>query len=86
MNDDQYMDHQQLITGTIAPLLSAMDLDGFLAAIERAEAMGPILDPSLYMAGHRNLAVIKRIARALKHAQTEIDACAVEMAKREGRR
>ena len=47
---------------TIGTLVADLDLNGFLQAISHAETMGPFLDPTLWIRGHRNLETIKRLA------------------------
>lgn len=46
-----------------------LDLDGFLAAISRADTVGPIVDPSLWMEGHRQMNLMERLASGLRAFQ-----------------
>jgi hypothetical protein len=73
MTDDEYelMQQQVLFLGSI---LVQMDLDGFLARIEHAHAVGPILDPTLYRAAMAKMGQIETVAVALRGAQRKIQA------------
>lgn len=73
MKRHEYDNAQQLI------LLCAQGIDGlpfkldeFIAAIERAESTGPVLDPTLYMKGKDNLEQIKIIAKAARRFKKEV--------------
>lgn len=46
----------------LAARVEKLDLDGFIAMISHSEAVAPLLNPSLYMAGRHNLEIIKRMA------------------------
>lgn len=68
----QYQDMQSrvlILAGMIADL---PHLDEMLEEIRRAEAIGPILDPTLFMRGSRNMKDIATIAGALRRARSEI--------------
>lgn len=66
MSDETEFDYQ----GTQDKLLLAagvihrLDIKKFLAAINHSETVTPFLDPTLFMRGHRQLALIREIARA----------------------
>lgn len=63
MTDEQYLTVQaQLIA--LSQLVPAMDLTGFVDRINRAEAVGPIVDPTLYRQAKEGLSRIKNIAEA----------------------
>lgn len=53
----------------IALLVNALPLDGMLEAIDRAETLGPVLDPTLWIRKADDMAKDKRIIEALIEAQ-----------------
>jgi len=59
----------QRVLQMVASMLLPLDLKGFLAAIGRAEALGPVLDPSLYMAASAKLDTVKALAQAAQGLQ-----------------
>ena len=63
MLDEEYKATQnQLLLA--AGIISTLDLDGFLKRIREADALGPILDPTLYRKGMCKMQQIADIARA----------------------
>lgn len=46
----------------IAESMQELDLSGYLDAISRAEAVGPIVDPTLYMHGSPTMFRFRRLA------------------------
>ena len=54
---------QQVLT--FAQLVQEIDLIGFIAAINKADAVGPFIDPTLYRQAHKDLAQIKNMAMSL---------------------
>jgi hypothetical protein len=56
----------------LAGIVNDLDLDGFLAAINKAESIGPILDPTLFMAGSEKLRQVSNLAHAFKQVQNEV--------------
>lgn len=75
MTDAEYMLTQERLF-LVAKMVSNMDLDGFLQRINHAEALGPVLDPTLFMRGATRLDAIKRLARAAKELQKAASALA----------
>jgi hypothetical protein len=71
MTDAEYALTQRLIVAA-GQLVAGLDLEGFLRRIEKAEAVGPILAPSLYRESMENLGEIKRLAEACKTFQNEV--------------
>lgn len=69
MTNDQYQATQDIIVN-IFQQLAVYDLDicGFINQISQAEGACPILDPTLWMQGSRNLGKIKEMAEALRPA------------------
>jgi hypothetical protein len=56
----------------LAIVVVDMDLEGFLARIETAEAAGPVLDPTLYREAGEKLAEVKALAEACKVFRDEV--------------
>jgi hypothetical protein len=44
-------------------IFAAMPIEDFLAKLERADTVGPFLDPSLWMRGHKAMDEIREIAK-----------------------
>lgn len=69
MNDLEYKMTQDEIKSIYRQLLAFdIDIDGFLVRISKADAIGPILDPTLYIKASGNLTQIKNMAQALAPA------------------
>jgi hypothetical protein len=62
-----------------ARILPIEVIDQALAEAERADALGPILDPTLWSSGHRNLDQQVRLIRALREFRRTIDALEQEV-------
>ena len=64
MDSDDYKMTQEMLL-MLARQVRLLDLSAFLQAIDRAETLGPILDPTLYRASlyDGNLERIKELAR-----------------------
>lgn len=71
MDDEQYELTQNGLM-MLARLVNEIDLGGFLERISQAEALAPIIDPTLYMQAGPRLEKIKRLAQALLPFQQEI--------------
>jgi len=68
MDRDEY----ELIQNQIMLLGSAvkdLDLDDFIAEIDHADTVGPILDPTAWIKGHDTMYQIRKLAVALKGFQ-----------------
>lgn len=77
MDSDKYlMIQNQLIL--FASLIENMELEEFLQAINRADTIGPIMDPTLWMKGKDNMHKIERIAQAARAFQIECKAVGEE--------
>lgn len=69
--DGEYsMTQEQLVL--LASLVANLKLDAFLARIERADALTPMLDPTLWMRGGAKLAAVRRLALAAKGLRDEV--------------
>jgi hypothetical protein len=71
MDDRRYQETQSWLV-VMASLVAVLDLDGFLQRIERAETLGPILSPTLYVQASGKLDNAKRLAQAAKVLQDEV--------------
>jgi hypothetical protein len=71
MNQETYAGIQAelLILGHV---IKNMDLEGFLEAVSKAETMGPVLDPTLYIQGNEKLEQVKLLAQSAKIFQNEV--------------
>lgn len=69
----------QLLLLQLVRKLEELPLDRMVASIERAHAVGPMLDPTLYRRGVDNLQEIGRLAGALLRAQRECQAPMAEL-------
>lgn len=69
-NAEYIVTQQQLLL--MASLIKELNLDGFLARIETAYALGPILDPTLYKKSAENVETVHRIAVAARNFQMEV--------------
>lgn len=63
MTNEEYQ-NTQIQLQMIGEVVSRLDLAGFLNRIDRAETMGPILDPTLYRRAALGLDKIQTLARA----------------------
>lgn len=70
MNEEEYMSTQQQIV-LFASLVQDLPLDAFIEAAQRADAIGPIVNPSLWLASSKKLANLIHLASALRKFQAE---------------
>lgn len=68
MTNEEYQRTQDALVEMCKDVLM-LDLVGFLARIEHTEALGPIVDPTLWIKGSDRLEAIKRCAIAFRGAQ-----------------
>lgn len=70
MDEQEYMRTQASLM-TLCQLLHSFNLDlrRFIRMIDHADAVGPILDPSLWMQGHSKMSEIREIALAFLNVQ-----------------
>lgn len=71
MTDAEYEFTHQVVLN-IARSLMTLDLTGFINRIENAQAVGPIMDPTMYRKALRNLSSLEIVAKALLDCQQEI--------------
>ncbi len=64
MNQEEYLELQQRII-LLANLVKGMPLKEFIEAAEKADVVGPFVDPTLWRLANENLAVIIDLARRL---------------------
>ena len=73
MNDQRYKHTQDQIL-EIAKMTIQLDIPGFLERISTAEAVAPILDPTLYIKASKNMAEIKMLAEGLIDFSNTVEA------------
>ncbi len=61
MTSEEYKTAQELLVGQ-GRVLSFVDWNDFLGSIERADAIGPIMDPTLYREAVQTMYLIKKLA------------------------
>ena len=73
MNRQEYLKTQETIVICSSWILGQkIDFDGFFKRIEKAETLGPILDPTLFQRGAGDMEKVKRLAEALQTYQQEV--------------
>lgn len=72
MTTEEYQQVQDALVG-LAAVVRTLDLAGFLQRIERAEAAGPILAPSLYQLSSGRLRDVRRLATQVLALQAEVE-------------
>ena len=66
-------------------IVNSLDLEAFLKCISNAEAVGPMIDPTMYMKAMDNLRAIRKLAEAalkMRTAYEETFAAVLETAVR----
>lgn len=74
LSDAEYLVMQSHVA-LIARMVIEIDggtLEAFIARAERADSIGPLLDPSLWMLGHEGLRGVITHARALARCRRDI--------------
>jgi hypothetical protein len=66
MTKEEYIQAQGLLL-VVAAAIENMDLERMIEAGERADGIAPILDPTLWMRGHKHLDAVINLARAALH-------------------
>lgn len=69
LDEDEYRSTQVILLRAAAAI-GVLELEAFLATLERADAMGAVLDPTLYRAAMTNLDDIRQLARAALKVKT----------------
>ena len=67
MKKEEYLRHQMVMIGTVKNLVG-LDYDAFVAEIDKAEAIAPMADPTLYRRAMQNMRAVKNLALACKAA------------------
>jgi len=65
MTKEEYQETQMRLL-MIRQLADGIPLDEFLQAIENGDAIGVIVNPTLWMKGHRELDKIRELAKVLR--------------------
>lgn len=53
-------------------LVKDMELDKYIQAIDRADAVGPIMDPTLWRKAHEKTAILKQMAEGLNKFKSSL--------------
>jgi hypothetical protein len=72
VTDEEYAQAQQQVL-MMAHIVRGIPLAAMLNAISRADSIGPIVDPTLWMHGHQNMHKIERLASALRKFQAVVE-------------
>jgi hypothetical protein len=72
LTESEYMTIQNQVV-IMAQAVKGMDLKGFIAAVDRAETVGPIFNPTLYRKAEKNMGIIKALAQKLLSFQEEAE-------------
>ena len=72
MNKTDYEITQQQII-FIGMLVKGLPLDEFIAAIDRADTVGPIVDPTPWMRGNKEMMKIRELAAGLRNFQIVVN-------------
>lgn len=65
----------------LAALLMELELDPLIAAINYADSVGPVVDPTLWMRGNHAMAQHLKVLVALRNAQGEIAPARAELSR-----
>lgn len=72
MTETEYYQTQTMVL-QIGRAASELDLDGFIAAINHAQTVAPIIDPTLYREAAENMAALKDLAQKLRPIQAAFE-------------
>jgi hypothetical protein len=75
-NTEYQMTQDRIIIA--ASMVEGLDIVGFLKAINRAQALGPLVDPTLFMQAGKKLGQIKRMAEGALQFQEAAQGVAEE--------
>ena len=77
MSEEEYVQTQNTIF-MLASIVHDLPLDEFIVAIHHANAVGPIIDPTLYIKASDNLDKIGTLAHGLRKFQQAIETVIAE--------
>jgi hypothetical protein len=72
ITEEQYLTLQSQLV-PLSTLILEMPLEDFLNAISRADTLGPILDPTLWMRGSKSMHEIEEVARIFLDAKQKLE-------------
>lgn len=81
MKQEEYMTIQHMLF-TMGAVVSECDLTGFIAAIDKADTVGPFTDPTLWMKSQRQMMKIREMAVELRGFQETYRAAANQETER----
>jgi len=64
MDKKDYIDTQTKII-TMSQIVSELPLQKFISAIDQADTLGPLIDPTLWIQGQNQMKKVKKLAQAL---------------------
>lgn len=82
MKQEDYISTQAQILA-IAKIINNIPLYEFIEAASRAETIGPLIDPTLYLAAIDNLTTIKHLAQSLLPFKRAIEKLASQVQTRQ---
>lgn len=71
MKEEEYIQCQSSLI-LLAKIVKDLPLNEFLSAIDHANTVGPLLDPTLWMRGSKKMQEIRQLASSLLPFQAEI--------------
>ena len=71
MDNEKYIETQKVIL-QVSKDIRFLHLEDFIAAINGAESVAPVIDPTMYMAAMKNLRIIKGMAEGLLKFQDSL--------------
>ncbi len=77
MDDKEFAECSAKI-GSLAAQVVDMDLIGYLNAIEHADTIGPIIDPTLWIKGHEQMYKMKKLAENLLKFQAAVSEIVIQ--------
>lgn len=83
MDEEKYQITQNQIL-FLARFVADMPLGEFIKAIGRAHAVGPIVDPTLYRDGVRNMEQIDKLAKGLRTFQRTVEEVQADVQQQHG--
>jgi len=85
MSPQEYQDAQDQIV-LVARMTMGIPIEELLQAIERADAVGPFVDPTAWRAGHEKMYRVRELARKMRAVQVEVQRQIVEETMEKERR
>jgi len=71
MDKGEYENIQELLISQ-GRIFALLDLEGFLSAIEHSDAVGPLFQPTLWMAAHDRMEIIRTLAKGAQFFKSAV--------------